>query len=55
MQLSEYNLRDADVVIRPDVASYGWAEFPLLDAFVVEGERAARRSVRHIRKVVQAG
>jgi len=42
MQLTEYNLRDADIVVRPRVDSFGWADFASMDDLVREGERAAR-------------
>jgi NTE family protein len=49
MQLTEYNLRDADVVLRPRVEQYGWADFISLDSFVAEGERATKKALRAIR------
>lgn len=51
MRLTEYNLRDARVVLRPGVGSYGWADFEAVDRFVAEGEAAARKSLRLIRRL----
>jgi NTE family protein len=49
MRLTEYNLKNAAVVMRPSVESYGWAEFQSIDRFVAEGERAAEKALRSIR------
>ena len=51
LRLTEYNLRDAALVIRPGVGSYGWAEFQSIERFVAEGERAAENALRDIRRV----
>ena len=51
MRLTEYNLRDARVVLRPGVGSYGWADFESVDRFVAEGEAAALKALRLIRKL----
>jgi NTE family protein len=49
LRLAEYNLRDAAVVLRPRVSSYGWAEFKSIGRFVAEGERVAEHALRNIR------
>jgi NTE family protein len=49
MQLTELNLRDAEIVLRPRVEAYGWADFSSLDHFVKEGERVGREAVRIMR------
>jgi NTE family protein len=45
MQLTELNLRTADVVLRPRVDPYGWANFASYEKLIAEGERAARAMV----------
>jgi len=42
----------ADVVVRPVVTATGSFDFSRLDAFVAEGERAARQAVPEILRVV---
>jgi hypothetical protein len=42
----------ADVVVRPVVTAAGSFDFSRLDAFVAEGERAARQAVPEILRVV---
>jgi hypothetical protein len=49
LRLTEYNLRDAAVVLRPSVGSYGWAEFQSVAKFVKEGERVTEKALRAIR------
>ncbi len=50
MQLTEYNLRDADIVLRPRVNSFGWADFASYGRIIAEGERTARAELRNILK-----
>ena len=49
MRLAEYNLKNAAVVLRPGVGSYGWAEFQSISRLVAEGERVAEKALRSIR------
>jgi NTE family protein len=49
LRLAEYNLRDAAVVLRPRVSSYGWADFNSIRRFVAEGERVAEHALESIR------
>jgi NTE family protein len=51
LRLTEYNLRDAAVVLRPNVGSLGWAEFQSIRRFIAEGERAAENALRGIRNL----
>jgi NTE family protein len=48
MQLAECSLRDARVVLRPQVESYGWADFAPLDEIIAKGEQAAKKALRKI-------
>jgi len=45
MQLAESNLVSADVVLRPQVESYGWADFDSLEELIAAGERAAEEAL----------
>ena len=49
MRLAEYNLKNAAVVLRPSVGSYGWAEFQSIRRIVAEGERVAEKALRSIK------
>jgi len=49
LRLTEYNLKNAAVVLRPEVGSFGWAEFESIGRFVAEGERVAESALRKIR------
>ena len=51
LRLTEYNLRDAAVVLRPNVGSYGWADFQSIRKFVREGERVAENALRKIKSL----
>lgn len=51
LRLTEYNLKNAAVVLRPRVGSYGWAEFQSIGKFVSEGERVAEQALRAIRRL----
>jgi NTE family protein len=48
MQLSESNLGSADVVLRPRVESYGWADFDSHVELIAEGERAVENALHEI-------
>jgi NTE family protein len=51
LRLTEYNLKNAEIVLRPRVGSYGWADFQSLRRFVAEGERVAEKALRRIRSL----
>jgi NTE family protein len=53
LALTGYALRDADVVIRPNVSSYGWADFAPLKALIRQGEKAGARAVPEILRTVR--
>lgn len=48
MQLSESNLGAADVVLRPEVEMYGWADFDSYNELIAEGERAVGAALQEI-------
>ncbi|MBN1824986.1 MAG: patatin-like phospholipase family protein [Candidatus Eisenbacteria bacterium] len=49
-QLENYELMEADVVIRPNVGDLHWSEFSQAEGLVREGERAAREKLEEIRR-----
>jgi NTE family protein len=53
LTLAEHSLRGAAVVIRPRVASYGWADFAPLDALMGRGARAAASALPEIARLVR--
>lgn len=56
MTARHYNLhllKQADVVIRPNVGLVHWSEFKLLNYMIEEGERVARDALPEIRKVIK--
>lgn len=53
MKLTEFGLLNADVVIRPHVGSYSWADFAPLDELIERGEKAALREIRSIARLVR--
>ena len=55
MQVTDLNLREAAIVIEPRVAAFGWADFSSCDAFIAEGERAAKAALRKIRALPGRG
>lgn len=48
--LSGFQLRDADVVIRPKVGDMKWFDLSHVDKTIQEGERSARESMNDIRR-----
>lgn len=48
-QLENYELRDADIVIRPDVGDLHWTDFSHAMDLIEKGERAARENLDDIR------
>lgn len=51
-KLLNYELKDADVVIRPDVGKLHWTDFSSIDYLVKEGERSAKEAVGRIDMVL---
>jgi len=51
-QLENYELRDADIVIRPDVGDLHWTDFSHAMHLIEEGEKAARESLDDIRNAM---
>ena len=47
-RLLNYELKDADVIIRPDVGKLHWTDFSRVDYLEMEGERSAREAVGKI-------
>jgi len=52
--LKEYELIDADIVIRPKVGNLHWSEFSHARSLVEEGERVAEEHVDAIRRVIRS-
>jgi len=53
--LKEYELMDADIVIRPKVGNLHWSEFSHAWSLIEEGERAAREHLDAIRRAIHGG
>ncbi len=51
-RLDAFVMANADVVIRPDVSDYHWADFRCSDDCRLRGEEAARRAVPEIRAAI---
>lgn len=47
-KLARYELKDADVVIRPILGNVHWTDFSRVEELVMEGERAAREAIAKI-------
>ncbi len=50
--LENYELMDADVVIRPHVGDLHWSDFPHARNLIQEGEKAARENLDNIRNAM---
>ena len=50
LHLERRLLREADVVIRPDVGKLHWTDFARAQELIMEGERATREKLRDLRK-----
>lgn len=50
---SKILLEDADVVVRPKVGKYHWAEFNHIDKFIAEGEVATQKVISKIRLITK--
>jgi NTE family protein len=55
MQLAESNLGSADVVLRPQVETHGWADFDSLEDLIAAGERAAEEALPAIAHLATLG
>jgi len=51
--LSQLQLKDADVVISPDVSAVHWSDFGHLDECLEAGEKAARATLDEIRSLIK--
>ncbi len=51
--LSQLQLKDADVVISPDVSAVHWSDFGHLDECLEAGEKAARAKLDEIRSLIK--
>ncbi len=52
-EISKYQIKDADVVIRPNVASVGMIDFDKKTFLILEGEKAARAALPKIREAIE--
>lgn len=52
-QYTEFLLRDAEVVIRPEVGDIHWSEFSKMPIILSAGERAAKKALPEIRRYVK--
>ena len=50
--LSVVRLKEADLVIRPQVRELSWADFDKVEEIIAAGERAARQSLGDIKKLI---
>ena len=46
-------LENANVVIKPDVGNYHWAEFDNIDYMIEAGEQAAKKAIAKIKKITK--
>jgi NTE family protein len=54
-RLTEYELMDADIVIRPGVGTLGWADFTKAEEMIAAGEAAAAEQIQAIRSAASGG
>lgn len=52
-RLSVERLKEADLVIHPDVKQLSWADFDMIDQIILAGEKAAKENINEIKKLVQ--
>jgi NTE family protein len=52
-EISKYQIKEADVVIRPNVSGVGMIDFSKKSKLIAEGERAARSALPAIRKAIE--
>lgn len=53
--LSDLRLREADLIIRPQVKQLTWADFDRIDEIISAGEKAAKDNIKEIKKLVYRG
>lgn len=51
-RLSVERLKEADLVIQPDVKQLSWADFDVIDQIILSGEKAAKDNIDEIKKLV---
>jgi len=51
-RLKDYELQQADVVIRPTIRDYHWADFSRAPELIHDGEEAARKALKEVRKML---
>jgi NTE family protein len=51
--LARFELKDADVVIRPQISSVGPADFQARHNAILEGEKAAQAALPQIREAIR--
>ncbi len=51
-RLSVERLKEADLVIHPDVKQLSWADFDVIDQIILAGEKAAKDNIDEIKKLV---
>ena len=51
-ELEYQNLKDADIVIRPEVGNLHWSDFSHARSLVEEGEKAVRENLKKIKKAM---
>lgn len=52
-RLSVERLKEADIVIHPNVKQLSWADFDMIDQIILAGEKAAKENINEIKKLVQ--
>jgi len=52
-EISKYQIKDADVIIRPNVSSVGMIDFSKKTYLITEGEKAARAALPKIRETIE--
>ena len=50
--LTELQLEQADLILRPNVGKFHWSEFNQIDTIIAEGEKEAERLLPEIKKIV---
>ncbi len=53
-RLNKIHLRDANVVIRPEVGNAHWADFARAEEFIARGEKATEAKAEEIRNVIKS-
>ncbi len=51
-RLSVERLKEADLVIQPDVKQLSWADFDVIEQIILAGEKAAKDNIDEIKKLV---